>query len=473
VVLPAAFWYEKYDVTFGDMHTFVHPLTPATDPPWETKHDWIAFQEVAKKFVELAAKHFPEPVKDIVMNATWMDSPAMLAQPLGEIKDWRNGDCELIPGKTFPSIAVVERDFSKVYDKLVSLGPLVKVYGSKGQYADLTPIVDEMKENDIFRNDLKDGRVTFAKPFQACELLLQISPETNGRLSWLFFKEMEKKIGLPLCDMVEGVKARRVHYHDIISQPRRIHTTPQWSAVLADKDGKQRTFGPWTMNVERLKPWHTLSGRQEIYYDHQGLRELGEAIPTNKPPLDMIAIGDINMAKAGPKSKVFRFITPHGKWQIHSSFRDHWPMMHMSRGGPTVWINPDDATDIDVLDNDWVEMFCENGIEVVRAVVSHQVPRTMALTYHQVERHVNVPFSPLAKKYGLSDLRGGNNNATTRILMNPHTMIGGYAQFSYYVNFWGTSPSERDHGVIIRKMPLGAENKPIYQERDLHKLPAK
>ncbi|MBM3837599.1 MAG: hypothetical protein FJ398_06490 [Verrucomicrobia bacterium] len=40
VVLPAAFWYEKYDVTFGDKHTFVHPLTPATDPPWEAKHDW-------------------------------------------------------------------------------------------------------------------------------------------------------------------------------------------------------------------------------------------------------------------------------------------------------------------------------------------------------------------------------------------------------------------------------------------------
>ena len=62
---------------------------------------------------------------------------------------------------------------------------------------------------------------------------------------------------------------------------------------------------------------------------------------------------------------------------------------------------------------------------------------------------------------------------TTRILMNPATMIGGYAQFSYYINYWGTSPSERDHGVIIRKMPLGAENKPIYQERDLDKLPTK
>ena len=473
VVLPAAFWYEKYDVTFGDMHTFVHPLTPATKPPWEAKHDWDAFRLVAKKFSDMAEKHFPEPVKDIVFNALWMDSKDQLAQPMGEIKDWRNGDTELVPGKTFPTIAIVERDYTKVYDKLVSLGPLVsqpKGYGSKGQYTDLTPIVEEeLKNNEAL--EVKDGRVYFEKPEQACEVILQISPELNGRLSSLFFKEMEKKVGLPLADMVEGVKDRKVHYKDIISQPRRIHTTPQWSSVLSDAQGKQRTFGPWTMNVERLKPWHTLSGRQEIYYDHQGLRELGEALPTNKPPLDMVAIGDIKPDKAGPKSKIFRFITPHGKWQIHSSFRDHWPMLHMSRGGPTVWLNPDDANEIDVLDNDWVEMFCENGIEVVRAVVSHQVPRNMAITYHQVERNVNVPFSPLAKKNNSSDLRGGNNNATTRILMNPHTMIGGYAQFSYYINYWGTSPSERDHGVIIRKMPLGAENRPIYQESELDKLP--
>jgi len=473
VVLPAAFWYEKYDVTFGDMHAYVHPLTPATQPPWEAKHDWEAFKIIAKKFSELAKKHFPKPVKEIVFNSTWMDTPGQLAQPLGEIKDWKNGDVEPVSGKTFPSVNIVERDYTKIYDKLVSLGPLVskpKGYGSKGQYTDLTPIVEEeLKHNEAL--DVKNDRVYFEKPEQFCELLLQISPELNGRLSWLFFKEMEKKVGLPLADMVEVVKSRKVHYKDIISQPRRIHTTPQWSSLLHDNNGKQRTFGPFTMNVERLKPWHTLSGRQEIYYDHRGIRELGEGLPTNKPPIDMVAVGDINLDKAGPKSKVFRFITPHGKWQIHSSFRDHWPMLHMSRGGPTVWLNPDDAKGIDVKDNDWVEMFCENGIEVVRAVVSHQVPRNMAICYHQVERHVNVPLSPLAKKNKFSGLRGGNNNASTRILMNPATMIGGYAQFSYYTNYWGPSPSERDHGVIIRKMPLGKEKKPIYQEKDLDKVP--
>ncbi len=408
-----------------------------------------------------------------MFNSTWMDTPGQLAQPLGEIKDWRNGDTEPVAGKTFPSINVVERDYTKIYDKLVSLGPLVskpKGYGSKGQYTDLTPIVEEeLKHNEAL--DVKNGRVYFEKPEQFCELLLQISPELNGRLSHLFFKEMEKKVGLPLADMVEVVKSRKVHYKDIISQPRRIHITPQWSCILHDKEGKQRTFAPYTMNVERLKPWHTLSGRQEIYYDHQGIRELGEGLPTNKPPIDMVAVGDINLNKAGPNSKVFRFITPHGKWQIHSSFRDHWPMLHMSRGGPTVWLNPDDAKEIEVEDNDWVEMYCENGIQVVRAVVSHQVPRNMAICYHQVERHVNVPFSPLAKKNNFSGLRGGNNNASTRILMNPATMIGGYAQFSYYTNYWGPSPSERDHGVIIRKMPLGKEKRPIYQEKDLDKLP--
>jgi nitrate reductase alpha subunit len=29
------------------------------------------------------------------------------------------------------------------------------------------------------------------------------------------------------------------------------------------------------MNIETMKPWHTLSGRQEIYFDHRAYRELG------------------------------------------------------------------------------------------------------------------------------------------------------------------------------------------------------
>jgi len=53
--------------------------------------------------------------------------------------------------------------------------------------------------------------------------------------------------------------------------------------------------------------------------------------------------------------------------------------------------------------------------------------------------------------------------------MNPATMIGGYGQFSYFVNYLGPSPSERDMGVLVRKMPL-VNGKAIYEEKDLHLL---
>ena len=43
-----------------------------------------------------------------------------------QIKDWSKGECELIPGKTMHSIVVVERDYTKIYDKFISLGPNMK-----------------------------------------------------------------------------------------------------------------------------------------------------------------------------------------------------------------------------------------------------------------------------------------------------------------------------------------------------------
>ena len=40
------------------------------------------------------------------------DSAAELAQPFGEVKNWKEGDCEPIPGKTMAIIKVVERAYA-------------------------------------------------------------------------------------------------------------------------------------------------------------------------------------------------------------------------------------------------------------------------------------------------------------------------------------------------------------------------
>ena len=465
IVLPTSHWYEKFDLTCTDLHSFFHPFTPAHDPPWEARHDWDVFKTIAAKISEMAKTHLPEPIEDLVMTPMITDCPDEMAQPMGELRDWKTGDVEPVAGKTFPKVHVVERDYTKILDKYTTFGPNVckpDGYGAKGIRGDLSRVYEELKESYLVGE--KDGRPSLEDARQVCEVILRISPESDGEVSWEIFKKLEERCGVPLAYLVEGDREIHHHYPDLQSQPRRSLTSPHWSAI----ESPGRTYCPWTMNIETLKPWHTLTGRQEIYFDHRGYRELGESLPTYKPPVDMVKIGDCRPDLAEPGSKVFRFLTPHGKWQIHSMFWDTWHMLNMFRGGQVVWINEDDAREIDVKDNDWVEVYNENGIAAVRAVVSGTIPRNSVIMYHASERYIAVPFSPLARKRKCSDLRGGNNNAPTRIMMNPATMIGGYANWTYFLNYWGTSPSERDCAVLIRKMPLeSGPKKVIYQEKDL------
>jgi len=40
ILLPAASWYEKNDLSTSDMHPFIHPFHQAVDPVWESRSDW-------------------------------------------------------------------------------------------------------------------------------------------------------------------------------------------------------------------------------------------------------------------------------------------------------------------------------------------------------------------------------------------------------------------------------------------------
>ena len=59
IILPAATWYEKADLNSTDMHSFIHPLSAAVPPCWESKSDWQIFRTIAKKFSELGRAAFP------------------------------------------------------------------------------------------------------------------------------------------------------------------------------------------------------------------------------------------------------------------------------------------------------------------------------------------------------------------------------------------------------------------------------
>src|SRR3546814_7509247 len=46
----------------------------------------------------------------VVLVPIQHDTPGEIAQAV-EVKDWKKGECEPVPGKTMPQIAVVERDY--------------------------------------------------------------------------------------------------------------------------------------------------------------------------------------------------------------------------------------------------------------------------------------------------------------------------------------------------------------------------
>ena len=74
VVLPAATWYEKYDLSSTDLHPFVHAFNEAIPPPWEAKSDWEAFHRIAIEFSRLAERHLGTR-KDLVAAPLLHDTP--------------------------------------------------------------------------------------------------------------------------------------------------------------------------------------------------------------------------------------------------------------------------------------------------------------------------------------------------------------------------------------------------------------
>ena len=59
IVLPAATWYEKADLNSTDMHSFMHPLSEAVPPCWESKSDWHIFKAISKRILRNGRATFP------------------------------------------------------------------------------------------------------------------------------------------------------------------------------------------------------------------------------------------------------------------------------------------------------------------------------------------------------------------------------------------------------------------------------
>lgn len=444
IILPAATWYEKHDLSSTDMHPFIHPFNPAVSAPWEARSDWNIFKSLAKAVSEMAMELKLEPIKEVVATPLQHDTPQEMAQPLGAVKDWSKGECDPIPGKTMPQIHVVERDYKLIYEKMISLGPNVKnaPIGTKGISWSAEAEYEKLKKIlGTVRGGVGDGCPSIDTAKSVSEAILTLSSTSNGKMAVKAWKALEKQTDLKLADLAEEREEECFTFAEITAQPKTVITSPAFSG--SEKGG--RRYSPFTTNVERLIPWRTVTGRQSFYVDHEMMQEFGEAMATFKPILQPQPFRKKRPEVEG-KEIILNYLTPHNKWSVHSMYFDSQPMLTLFRGGPTVWMNKDDAHDIDVNDNDWIECFNRNGVVVSRAVVSHRIPRGIAFMHHAQDRHINVPGTKL------TDNRGGTHNSPTRIHVKPTHMIGGYGQLSYGYNYYGPTGNQRDLNVVIRKL---------------------
>jgi len=444
VLLPAATWYEKYDLSSTDMHPFVHAFSAAIAPPWETRSDYDAFTALAKVFSPLAARHLGVRY-DLVAVPLLHDTPGETAQPGGRVLDWAAGECDPVPGVTMPAFALVERDYGAVGQMMTALGPNVEKLGTSVKGVTLKPAAEVERlgrVNGVVRGGIADGRPSLARAEQACEAILALSGTTNGHLATAGFRELERRTGRPLADLASDHEGRRITFADTQSRPQPVITSPEWSG--SEHGG--RRYSPFTINVERGKPWHTLTGRQHFFLDHDWMAELGEQLPAYRPPLDIKALfGDPRLGEDGRLEVTVRYLTPHSKWSIHSEYQDNLFMLSLSRGGPDLWMSPQDAERIGVKDNDWIECYNRNGVVVARAIVSHRMPEGTVYMYHAKDRTIDVPRSEVSGR------RGGIHNSLTRLLIKPSHLIGGYGQLSYGFNYYGPTGNQRDEITVIRR----------------------
>ncbi len=444
VVLPTASWYEKHDLSTTDMHPFIHPLGAAVDPVWQSRTDWDIFKGLARAVSELAPGVLGVE-QDVVLVPIQHDTAGELAQAL-EVRDWKRGECEPEPGRTMPGVVVVERDYPATYARFTALGPLVARtgIGAKGIAWSAEAELELLRE---LNGAVQDGGPTQGLPrlesdIHVCETILALSPETNGEVAVRAWQALEKATGRSLAHLASKREHEKIRFRDLLSQPRKIISSPTWSGI----ESERVSYTAFWLNVNQLVPWRTLSGRQQIYQDHPWMRAFGEALPGWRPPLDTRALEtlrDGDPRRGG--ALVLSFLTPHQKWGIHSSFSENLIMLTLSRGGPTLWLNESDARGAGIADNDWVEIYNGNGAVVARAILSQRVMAGSCMMYHAQEKLVNTPGSPRTGTRGI-------HNSVTRIIPKPTHMIGGYAQLSYGLNYYGTIGANRDESVVVRRL---------------------
>jgi len=129
--------------------------------------------------------------------------------------------------------------------------------------------------------------------------------------------------------------------------------------------------------------------------------------------------------------------TPHERWSIHSTWRDNRYMLRLQRGLPIAYLNPDEAKQRGIQDNDWVRIFNGQGEAIVKAKIRPGEKRGRITMYHGWEKFLG--------------FQQGGWQSLTYIKIKPTQLIGKYGHLNFKLNYWGPTGNNRDIKVEVEK----------------------
>ena len=327
---------------------------------WEARSDWEIYKGIAKTFSEVA----PEVLgveKDVVLTPIMHDTPGEIAQAF-DVKDWKKGEIDPIPGKTMPAVTVVERDYPNLYKRFTSLGPLMAKLGNggKGMSWNTEHEVDFLKKLNgvVTEEGATKGLARIESDIDATEVILSLAPETNGEVAVKAWESLGGFTGREHTHLAVPKEDEKIRFRDIVAQPRKIISSPIWSGLESEKV----CYNAGYTNVHELIPWRTLTGRQQLYQDHLWMRAFGEGFCVYRPPIDTKTVKPIIDRK------------PNGNEADRAQFHHAAPKMghpldlhRQSADADAVARRADRMDQRDrrqkagIVDNDWIEAFNING----------------------------------------------------------------------------------------------------------------
>jgi complex iron-sulfur molybdoenzyme family reductase subunit alpha len=132
----------------------------------------------------------------------------------------------------------------------------------------------------------------------------------------------------------------------------------QTSPLYADR--------PYNSNEEHLykmKPFHTISGRQTFYVDHDLYIKMGAQTNTGMKGI-----------RPDTAAHPYVMMTPHARWSIHSNYKASRTLLRLQRGKPYIQVNRDVAVIKGIEDGDEIRVFNQLGEFFAMAKVSSSCP---------------------------------------------------------------------------------------------------